>query len=61
MFPEIVSATPEMVADDDTRARGGSKFRRAAVYFGSLATQVVGALGGAGGNVLSGHMGWYDL
>jgi hypothetical protein len=51
-----------MVADDDTRAPGEeSKFRRAAVYFGSFATQVVGALGGAGGNVVSGHMGWCVL
>ncbi|MCV7236005.1 hypothetical protein BST20_27225 [Mycobacterium branderi] len=46
----------ETAADDDTRApEERSKFRQAASYLGSFATQVaIGALGGAGGNVLSG-------
>jgi hypothetical protein len=46
----------ETAADDDARGpEERSKFRQAASYLGSFATQVaIGALGGAGGNVLSG-------
>ena len=46
----------ETAADDDTRApEERSKFKQAAAYLGSFATQVaIGALGGAGGNVLGG-------
>jgi hypothetical protein len=46
----------ETAADDDARGpEERSKFRQAASYLGSIATQVaIGALGGAGGNVLSG-------
>jgi hypothetical protein len=45
----------ETAAEDETRAPDErSKLRQAATYLGSFATQVaIGALGGAGGNVLS--------
>ena len=46
----------EAAADDDTRDDGErSKFRQVAAYLGSFATEVaIGALGGAGGSVLTG-------
>jgi hypothetical protein len=49
-------AALETAADDDARAPvERSKFKQAAAYLGSFATQVaIGALGGAGGDVLSG-------
>jgi len=51
----LISAL-EGAADDDARApEERSKFRQAASYLGSFATQVaISALGGAGGNVISG-------
>jgi hypothetical protein len=54
-FQRLINAL-EMAADDSTRApEERSKFRQAAVYLGSFATQVaIGALGGAGGNVFRG-------
>jgi hypothetical protein len=55
LLQRLVSAL-ETAADDDARAPDErSKFRQAAAYLGSFATQVaIGALGGASGNVLSG-------
>jgi hypothetical protein len=46
----------EVAAEDDARGpEERSKLRQAASYLGSFATQVaIGALGGAGGNVLGG-------
>jgi len=51
----LISAL-EGAADDEARApEERSKFRQAASYLGSFATQVaISALGGAGGNVISG-------
>lgn len=53
---ERLVAALESAADDDERAPAErSKFKQAATYLGSVASQVaIGALGGAGGNLLSG-------
>lgn len=55
LLQRLISAL-ESAADDDTRApEERSKFKQAAAYLGSFATQVaIGALGGAGSNVLGG-------
>jgi hypothetical protein len=55
LLQRLISAL-ETAADDDTRAdEERSKFRQVAAYLGSFATQVaIGALGGAGGIVLTG-------
>jgi len=55
LLQRLISAL-ETAADDETRAaEEQSKFRQAAAYLGSFATQVaIGALGGADGNILSG-------
>jgi hypothetical protein len=55
LLQRLISAL-ETAADDETRAaEERTKFRQAAAYLGSFATQVaIGALGGAGGNILSG-------
>ncbi|CCK64165.1 hypothetical protein [Mycobacterium canetti] len=53
---ERLIAALENAASDETREPGErSKFKQAAGWLGSFASQVaIGALGGAGGNVLSG-------
>jgi hypothetical protein len=51
----LISALEDAAEDDARAPEERSKFRQAASYLGSFATQVaIGALGGAGGNVISG-------
>ena len=51
----LISALEEAAEDGARAPEERSKFRQAASYLGSFATQVaIGALGGAGGNVISG-------
>jgi hypothetical protein len=54
LVERLIAAFENAAADDDRDAAERSKFKQAAGWLGSFASQVaIGALGGAGGNMLS--------
>ncbi|WP_100489926.1 hypothetical protein [Mycobacteroides abscessus] len=55
LLEQLIGALNAAAGDDDRAPEERSKLRQAASYLGSFASQVaIGALGGAGGNLLGG-------
>jgi hypothetical protein len=55
LLDRLVAALESAANDDKREPAERNKFKQAAAYLGSFASQVaIGALGGAGGNLLSG-------
>jgi hypothetical protein len=55
LLDRLIAALDSAANDDEREPAERSKFKQAAAYLGSFASHVaIGALGGAGGNLLSG-------